>query len=83
MPQWLKDAIKYLPYAWLGIKVMLQLYRAKVKQEGFREALKQQREMRVEAERQLNLERRRAKSDDERLRAALDDEARRRGQPPS
>ena len=83
MPQWLKDAIKYLPYAWLGIKVMWQLYRAKVKQEGFREALKQQREMRVEAERQLNLERRRAKSDDERLRAALDDEARRRGQPPS
>lgn len=79
MPQWIKDIVKYLPHIITGIKVMWALYRAKVKQEGFSEALKQQRELRIEAEKQLDLERRRNRPDDERLRDALEDERKRRG----
>jgi|GEM_PF-5983636 len=63
---WLKNIARYLPYAWMGIKVLWSMYKAKVRQEGFREALNNERKRRLDAEREVALRDRLDDSVDER-----------------
>ena len=51
----MKSVGKYIPMAWMGVKVLWSMYKAKVKQEGFRDALEAERNRRIELERRAAL----------------------------
>ena len=53
--KWLKDVVRYLPYLWMGVKVLWSMYKARQRQIGFRDALREERRKRLEAERDLEL----------------------------
>jgi hypothetical protein len=63
---WLRNIAKYLPYAWIGIKVLWQMYKANIRQEAFRDALRNERKRRLDAEREMALRDRLDDSVDER-----------------
>lgn len=55
---WLRKAgqvLKYLPYVLALVKVSWTLYRAKIKQEGFRDALEEERNKRIDLERDVSV----------------------------
>ena len=54
----LKDVVKYLPQVLMVIKFGWSMYRAKIRAEGMKDALKHARDAKVEAERELVLARR-------------------------
>ena len=61
-----KEILRYVPMAWMGIKILWACYRSKIKQEGFRDALESERKRRIQAERDRDIERRLAGTMDER-----------------
>ena len=52
---WLKNVLRYLPMIWLGIKTLWSMYKAHLRQEGLRDALKSERDRRIKAQRDLDL----------------------------
>jgi hypothetical protein len=52
---WLRSIAKYLPMAWIGIKALWAMYKARLRQEGLRDALKNERDRRIRLERNKRL----------------------------
>ena len=59
--------LKYLPAAWVAIKIMWTLYKSKIRADGYREALKDEQHKRIRAEAKVALDKRLASSDADRL----------------
>lgn len=75
---WLRGAIKYLPLAWIGVKTLWAMYKARLQQKGFRDALESERNRRIKAEAQNKLSARRDDPIDDRV-ARIKREAEARG----
>ena len=66
---WIRKALKYGPAIWAAMKIIWTLYKSKVKQDGYREALKDEQRKHVAAEARNELSDRLSGSGDERPRA--------------
>jgi len=64
----LKLLVKILPMAVLGIKAAFAMWKARIKQKALKEALENERDRRIDAEGELDLDRRRSEPLDDRRR---------------
>ena len=79
----LRAIVRYAPYFWMGARALFALWKARLQQKAVKDALEQERERRLAAERELGLSESRAGTvvdrTDRALARAIVREAKRRG----